>query len=394
MTNWESVKDLRAVSRKLYIYGTGHYGQDVYKILKKKNITVDGFIVTAREGATSLFELPVLEFKTVDEPDIGIVVGTNLQNAVSIKKVLDSSGFNMKRVVWGHELINNQGVRGSYINPTIEITTRIGCKVNCKFCPQSALIQNYFKNDANRVSVMSLNTFSECLKKMPEDCEIMFGGMSEPFLNPECLDMIKCAVSSGKTIYLYTTLVGADMPLIEQLCEIPFDFVVLHLADKYGYANIPVSDEYYRMVKMLINLKKEDGKPFVNICNAQAEPDDKLLEICEGKYEVFTAMFDRAGNLNHPQLIKKEYPSGPLSCSLCGPKLDHNVLLPDGTLLLCVMDYGMKHILGNLLENSYEEIINGSEVMRIKHGMLEEGEDILCRHCSCAHPYSYNTAID
>lgn len=385
MTTWKNVKDLRSMSKKLYIYGAGQYGRDIYKALQRKSIDVDGFIATVQEGATSLFGLPVLEFKTIKDSDIGIVVGGNLKNTLDIKNVLELSGFNMERVAWGYDLINNQGTHGGYTTPTIEITTKIGCNVNCKFCPQSVLIQRYFENKSDRTSVMSLETFSKCLNKMPQNCLLMFCGMSEPFLNPECLEMIKLTVSSGRTVELYTTLVGADMSLVKQLCEIPVGFVTLHLADKYGYANIPVSDEYYRMVDMLINLKRKDGRPFVNVCNAQAEPDEKLLEICEEKYEILTTMHDRAGNLNDSQLIKNEYLSGPLSCSLCGPDLDHNVLLPDGTLLLCCMDYGMKHILGNLLESSYEEILNGTEIARIKRGMLGEGEDILCRHCTCAH---------
>lgn len=393
MTNWESVKDLRSVSKKLYIYGAGKYGQDIYKVLRKKNVAVDGFIVTAYEGTTSLFGLPILEFRTMKESDIGIVVGVNRRNAGSVKEVIESSGFNMKKVVWGYELIENQAVRGGYVTPTIEITTRIGCKVNCRFCPQSTLIQNYFKNDADRASVMSLDTFSECLNKTPKDCMIKFCGMSEPFLNPECLEMIKLAVSSGRTVDLYTTLVGVDVSIVEQLCEIPFGFVVLHLADKYGYANIPLTEEYYIMVDMLINMKRKDGRSFVNMCNAQAEPDEKILELCEGKYDMLTTMFDRAGNLNDPQLFKKECLSGAISCSLCGPKLDHNTLLPDGTLLLCCQDYSMKHVIGNLLENSYEEIINGNEIARVKHDMSVDGGDILCRHCSCAHPCSQDLMI-
>lgn len=32
------------------------------------------------------------------------------------------------------------------MNGTLEITTKIGCKVNCKFCPQNLLIKNYFSN--------------------------------------------------------------------------------------------------------------------------------------------------------------------------------------------------------------------------------------------------------
>lgn len=389
MTTWDNIRDLRSESKKLYIYGAGQYGRSMFRLMQKKNIAVDGFIVTVQEGETSLFGLPILEFKTVTDPDVGIVAGVNSLNAIGVKKVLESSGFNMKRVVWGDKLFDNQGVRGGFDQTTsaVEITTRIGCKVNCRFCPQSTLLQKYYENDADRASVMSLEMFSKCLDHVPQNCVIIFSGMAEPFLNPDCLEMIKLAASSGRAVNLYTTLVGVDMSMIEQLRDIQFEFVTLHVADKYGYANIPVSDEYYRMVDMLINWRQKDGRPFVNVCNAQTEPDEKVLEICEGKCEVLTSMFDRAGNLDDPQLFKREYLSGPVSCSICR-NLDHNVLLPDGTLLLCCMDYSMKHVLGNLLENSYEEILNGNEAKRIKRVMSEAEGDILCRRCPSAHPRS------
>lgn len=53
--------------------------------------------------------------------------------------------------------------------------------------------------------------------------------------------------------------------------------------------------------------------------------------------------------------------------------------------MLCCMDYGMKHVLGNLLQQSYEEIINGSEMQRLKCAINgDESIDLLCRGCSSA----------
>lgn len=60
------------------------------------------------------------------------------------------------------------------------------------------------------------------------------------------------------------------------------------------------------------------------------------------------------------------------------------MLLPDGTVVLCCMDYGMEHIMGNLLFDSYEDIINGREANKIRRNMAEETERILCRKCQYA----------
>ena len=133
------------------------------------------------------------------------------------------------------------------------------------------------------------------------------------------------------------------------------------MADRLGYAKIDTSEEYYEMLKILADSKKNGGgaMPFCNRCHAQAEPDPKVEEAFRGKVDIVWDLMDRAGNLKGDGLITKKQEKGRLSCSDCGEALNKNILLPDGTVLLCCMDFGMKHVLGNLLTQSYEEICNG-----------------------------------
>ena len=77
---------------------------------------------------------------------------------------------------------------------------------------------------------------------------------------------------------------------------------------------------------------------------------------------------------------------------MCGEAFDHNVILPDGTVLLCPQDYGMKHVLGNLFYESYQDIINSSEMEKVKKGCNGDCSiEILCRSCSSASPFVENT---
>jgi hypothetical protein len=66
-------------------------------------------------------------------------------------------------------------------------------------------------------------------------------------------------------------------------------------------------------------------------------------------------MVSRAGNVDRVDVIKTEH-TGPATCN-CQERLYHNVLLPNGDISLCCMDYGLQHILGNLFESSYEDIV-------------------------------------
>ena len=268
----------------------------------------------------------------------------------------------------------------------MEITSRIGCPINCRYCPQTTLLKAYYAKDKNRASIMRIDTFTTCIEKIPEDVGIVFSGFAEPFLNPDIVDMMKLACEMRRKVDLFTTLVGANLEMLKEVSCLPLHYVGLHCADKFGYAKIHVNEEYYKMVDFLVSCKKVDGKaPFIDMCNAQAEPDARIQEICNGKHEICTTLFDRAGNLEAEGLIGKKGLSGKLECSMCGYLTNRNVLLPDGTVLLCCMDYGLKHPIGNLLTDTYSEILNSEESLRIRRGLDgDESLDILCRQCSCA----------
>jgi hypothetical protein len=52
----------------------------------------------------------------------------------------------------------------------------------------------------------------------------------------------------------------------------------------------------------------------------------------------------------------KNYKEGELTCG-CIEDLYHTILLPNGDMSLCCMDYGLEHITGNLYEQSFEDAI-------------------------------------
>jgi hypothetical protein len=59
-----------------------------------------------------------------------------------------------------------------------------------------------------------------------------------------------------------------------------------------------------------------------------------------------------------------------------------NVLLPNGDVVLCCNDYGMQHVLGNLLTDTYESLFRGKEFRKVVAGMKDDKSEILCRYCS------------
>ena len=68
--------------------------------------------------------------------------------------------------------------------PHMEITTVIGCRVQCTFCPQTLLMNKYEeKANINKITwgepvIMGFDTFRTCIDKLPKDTEIDFSGFA------------------------------------------------------------------------------------------------------------------------------------------------------------------------------------------------------------------------
>ena len=244
----------------------------------------------------------------------------------------------------------------------LEITTHIGCPLDCLDCPQS-LLKSKYKGKKD----LSLDDFKKVLEKIPKETRVDFSGMCEPFANKDCSEMILYAYEKGFSLALYTTLQGATLEDYEKLKNVRYEVVTIHLP---GRGNFNVTDEYLEL------LSKWETDNY----SCHGEIDQRVLPYIKPR-NMITYMHDRAGNVEcRPHITI--HPKRPLTCITSGKSMDHNVLLPNGDVLMCCMDYGMTGIFGNLFEQSYEDVINSDAAKRTR-STLDEGESI-CRHCSNA----------
>ena len=262
----------------------------------------------------------------------------------------------------------------------LEITTHMGCSINCRYCPQSLLLERYYESDKQRVGMLSFENFKNCLNKLPVGTRIDFSGMAEPWLNPSCTDMVIYASEQGFPIAIYTTLVGMSENDFQRIKNIKMEEFVLHIPDNKNNSHIPITDDYRKLLKLVVETTK-NGVPLVTGYSCHAEVHPLVQDIIPQNSKLNSEMIDRAGNLDDEQLKRKENMGG-IVCVNCGTELNHNVLLPDGTVLLCCMDYGMEHVLGNLIMDDYEQIMMSAETIRVKDGLAGNRKDVLCRRCT------------
>ena len=251
--------------------------------------------------------------------------------------------------------------------PVMEFTTSIdvknGCVVDCVFCPQRTLQESY-KGER----FLSLDNFKLSLDKIPKEVRITFAGFTEPWLNPKCTDMVLYAHEKGHPISIFTTGIGMTLDDLEKIKHIPFAGApngnfTLHLPDAERKAKHPITDKYIKLIERFGELKNEIHNFQVMTMGTVHESVSHIFPTAHSP-----EMWSRAGNLSREMILKPEllnrsnefksvyHGDKPKTCG-CVEKLYHNVILPNGDVSLCCMDYGLKNIIGNIFTQSYEEIV-------------------------------------
>ena len=233
---------------------------------------------------------------------------------------------------------------------------------------------------------MTFDTFKTGLDKIPLNVQIHFSGMAEPWLNPECTKMLLYTHQQGYEISVYTTTVGIHTSDVKEIESIPFRHFNVHLADKEGYSKIEINDNYLETIDAIVNSKIQNREYMT-----MGKLHPRVQQLIKKRIPR-TKMLSRAGNLNlnaYPPIPPRL--KGPIRCRSAGNLFNHNVLLPNGDVLICCMDYRMQHILGNLISSNYTSISKGKEFIKLQKGLDDDSIEILCRYCENASPlFEYN----
>jgi len=296
-------------------------------------------------------------------------------------EVFSIDNVNIKHDLWSDWFIEYYAVITLYIDnrfggkdrwrnsiaPTMEFTTSIdtqnGCVVDCVFCPQRTLQKSY-KGER----FMTLKNFKKAVDKLPQEVRVTFAGFTEPWLNKDCTDMVLYAHETGHPISIFTTGIGMSIEDIERIKHIPFagnpnGCFTLHLPDQERKAKHPITKRYIELIEHIGKIQHEIHN-FTTMCMGDVHEDVKHVFSDAPVYD----MWSRAGNLVGEMIMKPEllerkeewkmanHGEKQMTCG-CLEKMYHNVMLPNGDVSLCCMDYGLKHILGNLYEQNYEEIV-------------------------------------
>ncbi len=269
----------------------------------------------------------------------------------------------------------------------LEITTRIGCGVGCRFCPQSRLTRAYSSSGDGRrpEHLMTLDTFATCVDRLPAYVEVDFSGFAEPWLNPDCTEMLRYALERDRQVRVHTTLQGVDLSDAAFLATVPQERIAwfsVHLPSRDERLERFRIDAVYLETLGMILGTRQDVRLVYHGSGVDARVEALLARL---GIELPSARrtHTRAGNVDLYGLhtLRRERAVGRLQGRIGCRRPGWRVLLPNGDVTLCCMDYGLQHVLGNLLVSSFESVFWGAEMQRVLRGREDENLDILCRTC-------------
>jgi hypothetical protein len=249
--------------------------------------------------------------------------------------------------------------------PVMELTTMIGCPLMCTFCPQENLRDSYGDSE----KYMQPRDLVAVLSKLPKGTRIDFSGMSEPWANPHCTEMLETVLYMGFNIAIYSTLYGmTDPERVRKVLEDhpnQVDVIMLHLPDANGnMKGWKNSEEWQYAAAVMSHTNVPCGVGAMTMdSSGLVHPE---LQSMIGRLPGWQG-HTRADSLNTEQVAGQAISitpmnTFPLTCRST-PFYDRNVLLPNGDVVLCCMDYNLKHIIGNLLNQTYKEIFQGKPLL-------------------------------
>ncbi len=257
---------------------------------------------------------------------------------------------------------------GSADGPTMEITVTFPCVNACAFCPQDKWRSAY-----RGKSRLTFDEFCGFLEKIPRRVRLDFSGFSEPFANREAARMMRHAHRQGYRVGLFTTLAGLRPEDLDLIKDVPFYPCNLHVPDD---VNFKVRDEARWLESFRLFSRHVI---FDNAVYHLGTVSPAVLREVE-RVRLFPSL-TRANNVD-PSVTKPiSRRTGPIGCPGSKDRFDRNVMMPNGDVYLCCMDWSLRHRLGSLATQTYGELFDGEEFRTILRGMNDESVETICRYC-------------
>ena len=257
----------------------------------------------------------------------------------------------------------------------IEVTTILGCSVNCLYCPQDLLSQS---REGHKLS-FTIPDFQQSIDNIDlNNVAISWTGYSEATLHSSFPDFLRIAGKKKLPQVISTTLAGREDCALEAInFKYWFNFS-LHLPDDKGLMRgLTVTPKYLELLDFAFSTRSTAKlAPTKIICFGEnlhpevkkvVDKHIKLGNFNPENLKLRGKVSTRCDSISSEKLTDSNIgfvsPKALVSGGVNSPfymcdkmKMNSPVLLPDGSLNICSFDYSLSQILGNLQKDKLSTI--------------------------------------
>jgi len=270
----------------------------------------------------------------------------------------------------------------------IEITNR--CNLNCEFCPKT--IRD--KDD------MAPKNFEHILNQIKDYTELIYIHVKgEPLLHKELNEILNACYKYNIKVNLTTngTLLKKNIQILKASKSLRQVNISIHSAIQNKKQDDEIIEYMNDVFECVDNLKQHViiSYRLWNIKNIKENEHNKIiLNILAHKYDI-PMLYDIAkensfikleSNVYLNQDIEFKWPNIEAkeisNTGTCLGLKNQIAILVNGDVIPCCLDENANILLGNIFENSIEEILNSDKAKRIIEGFNNNKlEEKLCRTC-------------
>lgn len=278
-----------------------------------------------------------------------------------------------------------------YLLKYVSLEAHTVCNQACYFCPVSV--------DPREEHFMPTEMYERIVGELAawrDTIEAVFMiSYNEPTLDKRFVDQVRTIRGAGLPPAVLTNGSGLTPKRIDALVEmggLRFLSVNLSTADRQRYKDTRGGDH---LKTVLRNLEHARDKPLAEKMDVvvlgtgdEAHRRDfaELSEMFAGsRFEVKSfEVMDRAGYLQIGNKVAEDGRSL-CGCDNMGPRpLQHLHVTPHGKCVLCCEDYDEDYVVGDLTEQSVEEVLTGPAMALMRrwtYGIEEAPDDFICNRC-------------
>lgn len=308
---------------------------------------------------------------------------------IKVFKYLNKTTFSPAHLTNRLRLMQAYRQRKSEINAyprVLQIETTSACNLKCVMCPRKSMTR--------KAEHMSLDLFCKIIDQSAGRSEIaILHLMGDPLLNPEIYKMIAYCRKFGLRTVISTNGMALTKKACSEIYESGLDIILLSFdgGSKEIFEKVRVGANFEQVVKSYRNFLEmqkdytQKIRPVIQMIKFKTtkEETEAFYKLWNGfKADVIIKPFTRWQGDN--EIINKLMSFNPstLENSLCDRAWQWLTVISDGTVIPCCRDYDATVRLGNLKEQSVEELWNSSAFtsFRKMHAAGRSKANI-CRKC-------------